>query len=133
MKPSKIRRATGPRRVRSRKSFISLFLVLEIAYSARKGGPWGPQSSTNDPSFTAKSFKISPWIDFKRIFDAQKRHPKINDFWNPQKSTKMVESIDPWVPKLRFWHQKAAFWHTCWHCFFIVFPKWRKCEISEDV
>ena len=82
---TQIRRATSPGRVRSRKSFLSLFLVLENAYSARKGGPWGPQSSTNDVPFTAKSFKITPWTDFT----GQKRHPKTNDFWNPQKSTKI--------------------------------------------
>ena len=44
----------------------------------------------------------------------------------------MVESIDPWVPKLRFWHQIAAFWHQFWHRFFNLFPKWRKCEISKE-
>ena len=49
-----------------------------------------------------------------------------------KKSTKMVESIDPWAPKLRFWHQKAAFWHQFWHRLFNFFPKWRKCEISEE-
>ena len=65
-------------------------------------------------------------------FDAQKRYPKIDNFWNPQKSTKMVESIDPWAPKLRFWHQKSAFWHQIWHRFFSLFPKLRKCEISEE-
>ena len=44
----------------------------------------------------------------------------------------MVESIDPWAPKLWFWHQKAAFGHQFWHRFFNFVPKWRKCEISEE-
>ena len=70
MKTTKIRQATDPGRVRSRKLFISLFLISEMIYSARKDGPWGPQSSTNDPPFTAESLKISLWIDFGRNFDA---------------------------------------------------------------
>ena len=56
----KIRRATGPRRVRSRKSFISLFLVLEIAYSARKGGSLGGPVEHQRSVFHDKPFLKHP-------------------------------------------------------------------------
>ena len=131
-KKYKIRRATGPRRVRSRKSFISLFLVLEIAYSARKGGSLGALSSTNDPPFTAKSLQSRPWSDFYWFLDDPKRHQKINDFSNHQKSSKIVESIDPGAPRISFWTKKHNFWDPFWHWFFDFFRKWQKCKISEE-
>ena len=97
---AKIRRATGPRRVRSRKSFISLFLVLKNAYSARKGGPWGPQSSTNDRLSQQRASKsirgpissefLMPKSDIQKsmIFGILKNPPK----WSNQ-STRGCQSL----------------------------------------
>ena len=74
----------------------------------------------------------APRLDFYRFFDDPERHRKNNDFSNPQKSTKMAESIDPGAPKVRFWSKDLYFWAPFWHRFFDFFRKRRKCVISEE-
>ena len=63
---------------------------------------------------------------------AKNQHRKINDFSNDQKSTKIAKSIDPVPPKVRFWSKNQDFRVSFWHSFFDIFPKWRKCVISEE-
>ena len=60
----------------------------------------------------------NPRLDFYRFFDDPERHRKNNDFSNPQKSTKMAESIDPGAPKVDFWSKNLYFWAPFWHRFF---------------
>ena len=49
-------------------------------------------------------------------------------FSNPQKSTKMLESSDPGVPKVSFYTKNNNFGHPFLHGFFNVFRKLQKCE-----
>ena len=44
----------------------------------------------------------------------------------------MVESIDPWAPKVAFWTKNHNFWAPFWHRFFDFLRKGRKCKISEE-
>ena len=74
----------------------------------------------------------APRLDFYRFFDDPERPRKNNDFSNPQKSTKMAESIDPGAPKVGFWSKNLYFWAPFWHRFFDFFRKRRKCVISEE-
>ena len=95
-------------------------------------------TKVSHPATTRRRFAATfsaldgPRLDFYRFFDDPKRHRKNNDFSNPQKSTKMVLSIDPGAPKARFFMKKHDFWPPFWHRFFDFFRKWRKCEISEE-
>ena len=64
------------------------------------------------------------------IFRRLKATSKNQRFFEFSKSSKMVESIDPWAPKVTFWIQIHDFWDAFWHSFFHFFRKWPKCETS---
>ena len=97
--------------------------------------PWGhqtPKLTTWRATGATFSRLEAPRFVFYRLFDPPNRHRKINDFSNPQKSTKVSFSIEPLAPKDRFFINNYDFWPPFLHRFFDFFQKWRKCEISEE-
>ncbi len=136
MKPSKIRLANGPGRVRVCFAILDPLYSLNIFDNGRRPGSPGDQSippgeSRRKPGAMFSAFG-APRLDFYRFFDDPERHRKNNDFSNPQKSTKMAKSIDPGAPKVGFWSKNLYFWAPFWHRFFDFFRKRRKCVISEE-
>ena len=128
----KIRRANGPWRVRVCFSIL-VFIFFEYLWN------WGCLGHRRAEEPTP--FGLPEWagrardarrLDFYRFFNDPKRHRKNNDFSNPQKSTKIAESIDPGAPKVCFWSKNLYFWAPFWHRFFDFFRKRRKCVISEE-
>jgi len=51
-----------------------------------------------------------PQAEFHRFFEDPKRHRKMKDFLNHQKSSKTIESIAPLTSKDGSWIKKHDFW-----------------------
>ena len=102
----------------------------EEAYLPLKGGTLlAPGSaSANSPRAPAGL----PWDEFNQLFDDSKRHRKITDFSNPQKTYKVIESTAFLTSKEGFSCKNHDFWVPFCYRFLPVLGKWQKCVISEE-
>ena len=73
-----------------------------------------------------------PWDEFNQLFDDSKRHRKITDFSNPQKTYKVIESTAFLTSKEGFRCKNHDFWVPFCYRFLPVLGKWQKCVISEE-
>ena len=73
-----------------------------------------------------------PWANFYRIFDATKRHRKINVFCNRPKSHPELQKSLFELPRLHFWWIFQHFWWPFWHHFLMFLQNAENLDFGDS-